>query len=134
MAPRRNRNARTIAAKTAAISVAAPQVIAHRLARMAAAGPTLTDRDRKEFQRMGAEKAAAFTESWYAMALQIMRANQALATSLFWSPWSFGRPSARVTAQLQNAALGVLSKGIAPVHRKATANAKRLARTKLRES
>jgi hypothetical protein len=33
-----------------------------------------------------------------------------------------------VTAQLQNAALGVLNKGIGPVHRTATGNAKRLAR------
>jgi hypothetical protein len=35
---------------------------------------------------------------------------------------------ATASAQLQSAALGVLSKGLAPVHRKATANAKRLSR------
>jgi hypothetical protein len=35
-------------------------------------------------------------------------------------------------AQWHKAALGVLGKGLTPVHRKAVANAKRLARTKLR--
>jgi hypothetical protein len=35
-------------------------------------------------------------------------------------------------AQLQHATLGILGKGLGPVHRKAVANAKRLARTKLR--
>lgn len=38
----------------------------------------------------------------------------------------------QVAAQLQGAALAMLGKGIAPMHRKAVANAKRLARTKLR--
>jgi hypothetical protein len=37
-----------------------------------------------------------------------------------------------VAVQVQGAALGILDKGMAPVHRKAVANAKRLARTKLR--
>jgi len=34
--------------------------------------------------------------------------------------------------QMQNAALGVLGEGMAPVHRKAVANARRLAKTRLR--
>jgi hypothetical protein len=103
---------------------------------MAVAGPTLSARDRKEFQRMGAEKTAAFGESWNAMTLQALHAHQALAASFFrafWSPSLKGRPSASaVAARLQSAALDVLGKGMAPVHRKAVANAKRLARTKLR--
>jgi hypothetical protein len=70
------------------------------------------------------------------MALQSVRANQALATSLlrsFWSPSHKGKPSAgTVAAQVQSAALGVFGKGLAPIHRKAVANARRLARTKLR--
>jgi len=63
---------------------------------------------------MGAEKAAAFSESWNAMTVQALRANQALAASFFrafWSPSLKGRPSASaVAAQWQNAALGVLDK------------------------
>ena len=84
---------------------------------------------------MGAEKVAAFTESWNAMALQTIRANQALTFGFlrtFWTAWAAGSPSSRTVGRLQSAALDVLGKGIAPVHRKATANAKRLARTKLR--
>ena len=116
--------------------MAVPQVVAHRLTRMAMAGSTLSARDRKEFDLMLAEKNAAFTQAWQAMAMQSMRANQALAASLFSSAWSSAlrgkMPTLSAAAQLQNAALGILNKGLAPVHRKAVANAKRLARTNLR--
>lgn len=85
---------------------------------------------------MVAEKNSAFGESWNAMAAQAVLANQALAASFFRSFLSVARgknPSAAATAtKLHKAALGVLGKGLAPVHRKAVANAKRLARTKLR--
>ena len=47
----------------------------------ALAGPAPSARDRQEFRRMGAEKAAAFAESWNAMALQVFEANQTLALS-----------------------------------------------------
>jgi hypothetical protein len=135
MPSRRNRKTHSLVAKAAELAFAVPQVVAYRVTRMAIAGSTPSSRDRKEFQRMSAEKTAAFSESWNAMTLQAFRAHQALAASFlrsFWSP-SLNRPAASaVAAQLQSAALDVLSKGIAPVHRKAVANAKRLARTKLR--
>ena len=103
---------------------------------MAIAGPTLSARDRKEFHLMVAEKMAGFGEAWIAMVLQTIRANQAVAVSLFrafWAPSLRRRASTTaVAAQLQSAALDILAKGLAPVHRKAVANAKRLARTKLR--
>jgi hypothetical protein len=135
MTNRRHRKVQSIAATTAEIALAAPQVIAHRVARMAMSGPVLSARDRKEFHLMGAEKMAAMAESWNAMVLQSMRANQALAAGFiaaFWSPSAMRQSPARAAAQLHGAALGVLAKGMAPVHRKATANARRLARTKLR--
>jgi hypothetical protein len=132
----RKRKTKSLVAKAAELAFVVPQVVAHRVTRMAIAGPSVSERDRKEFKRMGAEKTAAFSESWTAMTMQALRANQALAASFlrsFWSPSLKVRPSARaVAAQLHGAALGVLGKGIAPVHRKAAANAKRLARTKLR--
>jgi hypothetical protein len=104
---------------------------------MALSGPKLSDRDRKEFARMFAEKNSAFSESWNAMALQALRSNQALTASLarsLWAPPSLRNKSTAtaLAVQLHNAALGVFGKGLAPVHRKAVANAKRLARTKLR--
>ena len=87
---------------------------------------------------MIAAKNTAFAESWKAMAAQAALADQALAASFFHSfllPARGKKPTAAATAtanQLRQAALGVLGKGLAPVHRKAVANAKRLSCTKLR--
>ena len=132
----RKRKTKSLIAKAVELAFVVPQVVAHRVTRMAITGPSVSERDRKEFKRMGAEKTAAFSESWNAMTMQALCANQALAASFlrsFWSPSLKGRPSARaMAAQFHGATLGVLCKGIAPLHRKATANAKRLARTKLR--
>ena len=134
--PARRRSSLSLSAKTAELAFAVPQVVAHRLLRMAHAGPHLSARDRKEFARMIAEKHSAFGESWNAMAAQAALANQALAASFFRSFLAVAggkKPSAVATAsQLHKAALGVLGKGLSPVHRKAVANAKRLSRTKLR--
>jgi len=136
VATRRQRTKTSLVVQAAELALAAPQVIAHRLARIALAGPRLSERDRKEFALMVAEKNAAFGEAWQAMASHGARANQALAASFFQSFLGVAhgkRPSpARSAAQLHHAALGVLGKGLAPLHRKAVANAKRLGRTKLR--
>ncbi len=116
--------------------MAVPQVAAHRVTRMALAGPALSDRDRKEFQMMVNEKHAAFAQAWKDVAMHAFRANQALMASMlrsFFTPFSYRRrPSAAsAAAQVQNAAMGVLGKGLAPVHRKAVLNARRLAKTRL---
>jgi len=136
MIARRNRASRSLAAKAAELAFAVPQVVAHRVTRMALSSPNPSPRDRREFVRMVAEKNDAFGESWRAMAAQAALANQALAASFFRSFLAAAagkKPSAAATAkQLHKAALGVLGKGLAPVHRKAVANAKRLSRTKLR--
>lgn len=130
------RGTRSLAAKAVELAFAVPQVVAHRVTRMALAGPKPSLRDRKEFERMVAEKKTAFGESWNAMVTQAALVNQKLTASFFRSFLSAAmgkRPSAGASAtQLHKAALGVLGKGFAPVHRKAVANAKRLARTKLR--
>ena len=136
MATRRRRATKSLAVKAAELAFAVPQVVAHRVTRMALSGTKLSARDRKEFQRMAAEKIAAFNESWFAMARQATLANQVLASSIFKSFLSMARgkrPSATASVgELQRAALKVLDKGVAPVHRKAVANAKRLRRTKPR--
>lgn len=133
---RHTRRSKQLAAQAAELSMAVPQVVAHRLTRMALAGHTLSERDREEFDLMSSEKSAAFLESWQAMAVQSMRANQALSMSFFralWSPSMTRKLSmGNMTAQMQNAAIAVLGKGMAPVHQRAVANAKRLSRTKLR--
>ena len=133
----RTRKSKSIATKTAELAVAVPQVVAHRVTRMAIAGPTPSARDRKEFERMVAEKKVALTQAWQAMASGAVLANQALAQSALrtiWTPTNWGKPAVadEFARQMQGATLGVLGKGLAPVHRKAISNAKRLARTKLR--
>ena len=62
--PARRRPSASLSAKTTELALAVPQVVAHRLLRMAHAGPHLSARDRKEFARMIAEKNSAFAESW----------------------------------------------------------------------
>jgi hypothetical protein len=134
--PLRRSRASSLATKTVELAFAAPQVVAHRVARMAVASPKLSPRDRKEFERMIAEKNTAFVQSWGAMAVQAALASQALSAYFFRSFLTAAggkRPSAAATAnQFHQATLGVLGKGLSPVHRKAVANAKRLSRTRLR--
>lgn len=114
------------------MSVAAPLVIAHRLARMAAAGPTPEARDRAEFRRMVDEKTVAFSHGWTAMAVQTMRAQQSFAQTALRSlafPWlASPKTAAALLASWRSAAAGIVEKGMIPVHRKAVANARRLGR------
>ncbi len=136
------------------VGIAAPQVIAHRTARMAAAGHMPNARDQREFSRMGQEKLDVFSQSWTAMAMQMAAFNMqfaTLATQQWLSSWSAlqrlmlaGTPAQIATAQgtlLRNMAASfsaagnqqlsdsfsrIASKGLAPVHKAATANVKRL--------
>lgn len=137
MSVQRARKTKTLLTKSAELAVAVPQVVAHRMTRMAIAGPVHSARDQKEFKLMSDEKTAAFTQAWQAMATQMVVGNQALAMSMvnsFWSSWLKGKPTSAnaIASQIQNAALEVLNKGMQPVHYTAVANAKRLARTRLK--
>jgi len=135
MATRRTQKSTSLTVKSMEVALSVPQVIAHRVTRMAFAGPKLSDRDRREFQMMVNEKHVAFAQAWSDMAMHAFRANQTFTASmlhLFFSFFSYKKPSAAsAAAQLQNAAIGVLGKGLAPIHRKAVSNARRLAKTKL---
>jgi hypothetical protein len=136
MPTRPQRKSKSLATQATELAFAVPQVMSHRLTRMAMAGHAPSARDRKEFDLMVAEKNMAFAQSWSAMASQSLLAHQALSASwlrTLCSPIGIGAPSvATVLNQVHGATLGVLGKGLAPVHRKAVANARRLARTKLR--
>ena len=133
MAARRTRKSKSLTVKSVELALSVPQVFAHRVTRMALAGPKLSARDRREFQIMVNEKHAAFAQAWSDMAMHAFRANQAFMASMlrfFFAPLS--QPSAASTAaRLQSAAIGVLGKGLAPIHRKAVSNARRLAKTRL---
>jgi hypothetical protein len=116
------------------LALAAPQVVAHRVIRMANAGTNPSVRDQREFWMMGFEKVLAFNQSWFAMFAEAGRIQQQMALSMFrsfWFPWmtalpTFGSTSARV----QRAALEIATKGVAPIHRRAVANARRLGRVR----
>ena len=132
MALHRRRRSKSLIAQTFELGIAAPQVVAHRFARMAGAGKSPSVRDRAEFHRMGIEKVAAFNEAWTAMATQAFFENQKFAITCMqslWFPWMRPSPTAKsVSRQWNRAAVGILGKGMTPVRRRAVANAKRLGR------
>lgn len=108
-----------LAAKTGEMLTASQQVIAARTTRMAHAGARPTQADRREMGLMVGEKLDAFSRSamhfatawgptWQLLATQAARAWMGMAMSLW-----------RAAPQALGAAL-------APVHRTATANARRL--------
>ena len=126
------RQARIRTRKATELGLAVPAVAGHRLARLAVAGVAPSERDRREFQLMGTEKIAAFTESWTAMAMAMWQANFALGSSMLGMmamPW-LGGSHARLGGQWHSAMNRALDKGFAPIHRTATANARRLARAR----
>jgi hypothetical protein len=113
------------------LSWAVPQVVNQRMGRMMLAGVLPSANDRQEFQKMGAEKVAAFYESWTALGQQMMRAQQEM--SLAWvsslTQWPTGQwPAQHMAQAVQSAALGVIGAGLAPVHSRAIGNARRLAK------
>lgn len=127
---KRRSSHRHLALQASEMAVAVPQVVAHRLARLATAGVTPSARDWQEFQLMGSEKLLAFVESWSAMNWEIFRVNQQLALGFMqsvWFPWLGANPLGMLAPRhLNKTALGIMQKGIEPVHRRAVANARRL--------
>jgi hypothetical protein len=81
------------------------------------------------------EKQAAFTQACAEMALQMFCVNLQLASAVFWTvftPSSLTAPSmAAAVAQSRQAAESVLGKGLAPIHRTALLNARRLSKIPL---
>jgi hypothetical protein len=113
------------------LSIAAPQVVARRLARMALAGANPSASDQKEFRQMSDEKVTAFYQSWTAIWAQMYRSQFAIAQTMMSAVTSAmvagKQPSAASTfSAMSRETSKVLSAGIAPVHRAAVSNAKRL--------
>ena len=129
--PRKRTTSTRLARHAIDIAIAAPQVIAARTARMALAGATPSAKDRREFERMHAEKHDAFQDGWRAMWTESLRIQQRSALTLMGAWWMPKSTFSKLTspAALSRDALSILGKGIAPVRHKAVANAKRLAKT-----
>lgn len=132
-----HKKAARVGTKTSELSLAAPQVVAHRVARLLSAGAVPSANDQREFMRMGTEKVEAFAESWLAMSTQALQAQQQLMTSVLqtWcNPWAWAagpvEPLQQLQTQAQHSMLNVIEQGVDPLHRRAVANAKRLSRGK----
>ena len=136
--------------KTFETMLAAPEVIAQRTARMAAAGPFPGMHDQRELLAMGTEKVSAFSRSWFGAAREMVSFQQQMANVAgrqWWTllnafnPLLMGR-SGRAFAMPFSAMTGLIAAGnhamsalprvahsaVSPVHAKATSNAKRLRR------
>ena len=121
------RRAARLATQAAELGFAVPEVIAHRLTRMALAGFFPSSRDRQELYRMGAEKVLTFYESWNGMLLAAWHANlQLFFSAPAWSASWVSRQGQVARTHLQRTALDILHSGVSPIHRRAVANAKRL--------
>lgn len=144
----------TLGVKAMQMSTAAAQVIAIRTTRMAAHGLNPNAAERREMKRMGAEKVDAFSRAGKALATGALplvagMAGQAWRTSLDLLnaathlaasrtlPQTLARQRKLADTLMRNAPVaqhGAASKAtaqlahraLAPVHRKATANARRL--------
>lgn len=117
----KSRNPARLSRQASELAIAVPQVVAHRLGRLALAGPWPNARDQREFHTMGQEKVHAFWQSWFAMGWAMMEAAQ--------KSWIAMLQGARVPLVDVH---HVMARGMAPVHRKATANARRLRKVALR--
>ena len=120
------RTSKALAARGVELAFAVPEVIARRTLRA-------SECDLKELHLMSAEKLAALNESWAAMAMQSFWESQRLALSFAWSlwaPWLAAGPRRSASKQLEGAALSIVGAGMAPIHRRALANAKRLRRAR----
>jgi hypothetical protein len=118
--PRRRKRTASLG-KAVELSILAPQIIALRSLRL---------HDHGELNRMGTEKVLAFWESMNAMALQATKAQQEyalFAMRQWWSPWI--SPAAMAAC-----AASIFEKGIAPIHKRAAANARRLSRGRRRSA
>lgn len=143
--------------KTGEMMLASAQVINHRTGRMASAGLSPDSRDRQEFALMGQEKIAAASESAQAVAARMLNLNQQMGALAFnqliagtagimsvaaaktMAQSSKAQAelmrntmsgSARAASQLADSVARIAHHGLKPVHSRATANAKRLAKHK----
>ena len=131
---------------------ATTQVVKVRTTRMAMAGPLPNERDRVEFSLMSQEKSEAASESIQAMGSGFVSLGMSLATDTSKHIWATSEAASALGSsqsltqwlecqaallkiaaaspanplQLANSTARVVQGGLAPIHDRATANAKRL--------
>jgi hypothetical protein len=146
-----------LALNTGEMMMASAQVITYRTGRMATAGGPPTILDQREFTLMGQEKIEAVTESAQAMASRMLSLNQeigamalmqmvagttgimSIAASRTVTQSSRLQmelvrdamySSADVASQLADSVARLAQQGLKPIHSRAMANARRLAKLK----
>jgi hypothetical protein len=120
---RRTRANNRLGVQLAELSLAAPEVITRRVLQMARAGHRPSARDRAEMQRMASEKMVAFGAAWWSLAFDSALAWQRWLLQLVMRPWAW-TSGAMPAWPAFNAAM--LSRALQPIHRRATANVRRL--------
>ena len=130
MMPRTShRRSQRITRQVSELYAAVPQVVAQRMALLAAPMLRPGINPWQETVMMSSEKVSAFNESWLAMWSQALRSQHEITAASMrgWGSPGWGIDSVGQSVQaIQSAALGVMGHGLAPVHRRALANAKRL--------
>lgn len=143
-----------LAYKTGEMMLASASVVTHRTGRMANASLPPSAHDQKEFHLMGQEKLEATQEAAMAGARVLLDMGPGMATKAFGQMWAVSSdlmalamstsPTQAMerqaklgrtvmspgSAELAGAAARLTGKMLAPVHSRATANAKRLNRLK----
>jgi hypothetical protein len=128
----RSRRKSVTAAQLATLSRRAPLVVSQRLLRMG--NPVPSAADRRDRDRMGAEKLTALHEGWMAMAMQAFEVQQRVWETLLkaaWTPWQPGTPMQWWAHGLADAD-AICGAGLRPAARQVSANARRLSRTRRR--
>jgi hypothetical protein len=108
----------------------APQVVQHRTARLLAAPGLKRARDRREAQRMVAEKFEAMFETQLALWQHAWTMQQRMAQEVWRAALSGPRPrrvrSSAGSRRSAAASLSLASRSLAPVRRRVKANSRRL--------
>lgn len=110
--------------QTMEIAVAAPAVVALRMMRLAAWGVTPSSRHEREILRMGMEKTAAFSQSWWGMWEQTLQWQTQMWMLALWAP------NTAMQRMSEPPVIRIVSAGVTPVHRAAMSNVKRLTHQK----
>lgn len=125
MAHRAHRHFNALTSRWLTLWSAVPVVVATRVNRMMLAGPSLSAADHHEFTRMGSEKFDAFGASWLGMITQW----QTESLRLMMTPWWLSpNPLQRAGSEFGRSMAKIATQGLAPIERRASANARRLTR------
>lgn len=129
--PRSRRKSDT-AGQLLTLSRRAPFVVSQRMLRMGNPAPNATDR--RDLDRMGAEKLSALQEGWGAMAMQVFELQQRAWATLLqaaWTPWQANTPVQWWSRGMADAD-AIWAAGLRPATRQVSANARRLSRSRPR--